>query len=73
MRGPGLTDGCGVAAGGIGEVDEVSVLPLVEALTPDGVPPGASHGQPGVSSLVPAGGKRLQFDTDCPVGGAARP
>jgi hypothetical protein len=35
MRGPGLADGCGVAAGGIGEVDDVSVLLLAEALTPD--------------------------------------
>ena len=55
---------------GIGEVDDVSVLPLLEGLTPDGVPPGASHREPGVSCLARDGGMRLQFDTDCPVGGA---
>jgi hypothetical protein len=33
-----------VAAGGIGAVDEVSVLPLVERPVPDGVPAGALRG-----------------------------
>jgi hypothetical protein len=70
MRGPGLADGCGVAAGGIGEVDDVSVHLLVEALTPDGVPPGASHVQPG-SYLVRAGGMRLRGDNGL-SGGWAR-
>ncbi len=32
--------------GDIGEVDEVSVLPLVERLTPDGAPTGALRGEP---------------------------
>src|SRR5262245_46046077 len=49
--------------GDIGEVDEVSVLPLVERLTPDSAPPGALRGEPGVSYLVRAGGTRLLFDT----------
>jgi 7,8-dihydropterin-6-yl-methyl-4-(beta-D-ribofuranosyl)aminobenzene 5'-phosphate synthase len=48
---------------GIGEVDEVSLLPLVERLTLDGAPPGALRGEPGVSYLVRAGSTRLLFDT----------
>lgn len=32
--------------GDIGEVDEVSVLPLVERLTQDGAPTGALRGEP---------------------------
>ena len=39
----------------LGEVDEVSILPLVERLTPDG---SGLNGEPGVSYLVRAGGRR---------------
>ncbi len=56
---------------GIGEVDEVSVLPLVERLTPEGARAGAFRGEPGVSYLVRAGGTRLLFDTGL-SGGRAR-
>ena len=44
----------------LGEVDEVSILPLVERLTPDG---SGLHGEPGVSYLVSAGGLRVLFDS----------
>src|SRR3974390_272866 len=44
----------------IGEVDEVSILPLVERLTPDG---SGLAGEPGVSYLVRAGGMRVLFDS----------
>ena len=44
----------------LGEVDEVSILPLVERLTPDG---GGLAGEPGVSYLVRAGGTRVLFDS----------
>jgi len=44
----------------LGEVDEVSILPLVERLTPDG---GGLVGEPGVSYLVRAGGTRVLFDS----------
>ena len=57
--------------GDIGEVDEVSVLPLVERLTPDGAGAGALRGEPGVSYLARAGGTRLLFDTRL-SGGRAR-
>ncbi|MGN6791355.1 MAG: MBL fold metallo-hydrolase [Streptosporangiaceae bacterium] len=44
----------------LGEVDEVSIVPLVERL----IPPGADlHGEPGVSYLVSAGGRRVLFDS----------
>lgn len=46
--------------GDLGEVDEVSILPLVERLVPDG---SGLHGEPGVSYLVSAGGRRLLFDS----------
>ena len=39
-----------------GEVDEVSILPLVERLTPDG---SGLTGEPGVSYLIGAGGMRV--------------
>ena len=39
----------------LGEVDEVSIVPLVERLTPDG---SGLAGEPGVSYLVRAGGIR---------------
>lgn len=45
---------------GIGEVDEVSILPLVERLAPDG---SGLRGEPGVSYLVRAGGTRVLFDS----------
>jgi 7,8-dihydropterin-6-yl-methyl-4-(beta-D-ribofuranosyl)aminobenzene 5'-phosphate synthase len=57
--------------GDIGEVDEVSVLPLVERLTPGGTGSGGLRGEPGVSYLVRAGGTRLLFDTGL-SGGRAR-
>src|SRR6266487_1413650 len=57
--------------GDIGEVDEVSVLPLVERLIPDGAGTGALRGEPGVSYLVRADGTRLLFDTGL-SGGRAR-
>jgi len=44
----------------LGEVDKVSILPLVERLTPSG---GGLHGEPGVSYLVSAGGRRVLFDS----------
>jgi 7,8-dihydropterin-6-yl-methyl-4-(beta-D-ribofuranosyl)aminobenzene 5'-phosphate synthase len=57
--------------GDIGEVDEVSVLPLVERLTADGAASGGLRGEPGVSYLVRADGTRLLFDTGL-SGGRAR-
>jgi 7,8-dihydropterin-6-yl-methyl-4-(beta-D-ribofuranosyl)aminobenzene 5'-phosphate synthase len=44
----------------LGEVDEVSILPLVERLTPEG---GGLKGEPGVSYLIRAGGRRVLFDS----------
>lgn len=44
----------------LGEVDEVSILPLVERLTPEG---GSLSGEPGVSYLVRADGTRVLFDS----------
>lgn len=44
----------------VGEVDELSVLPLVERLTRDG---SGLAGEPGVSYLVRAGGSQLLFDS----------
>jgi 7,8-dihydropterin-6-yl-methyl-4-(beta-D-ribofuranosyl)aminobenzene 5'-phosphate synthase len=44
----------------IGEVPEVSILPLVERLTPEG---SDLAGEPGVSYLVQAGGMRVLFDS----------
>jgi 7,8-dihydropterin-6-yl-methyl-4-(beta-D-ribofuranosyl)aminobenzene 5'-phosphate synthase len=44
----------------LGEVDEVSILPLVERLIPEG---GSLTGEPGVSYLVSAGGRRVLFDS----------
>jgi len=44
----------------LGEVDEVSILPLVERLTPHG---SGLAGEPGVSYLVRAGGTRVLFDS----------
>jgi 7,8-dihydropterin-6-yl-methyl-4-(beta-D-ribofuranosyl)aminobenzene 5'-phosphate synthase len=44
----------------LGEVDEVSILPLVERLTLGG---SGLHGEPGVSYLVSAGGQRVLFDS----------
>src|SRR5215471_16263946 len=46
--------------GGLGEVGEVSILPLVERLTPEG---SGLRGEPGVSYLVSAGGRRVLFDS----------
>jgi hypothetical protein len=43
----------------LGEVDEVSVLPLVERLVPEGV---GLTGEAGVSYLIRAGGTRVLFD-----------
>jgi 7,8-dihydropterin-6-yl-methyl-4-(beta-D-ribofuranosyl)aminobenzene 5'-phosphate synthase len=49
----------------LGEVDEVSILPLVERLTgdSDGHGGGRLQGEPGVSYLVRAGATTLLFDT----------
>ncbi len=44
----------------LGAVDEVSVLPLVERLVPEGV---GLTGEPGVSYLIQAGGMRVLFDS----------
>ena len=44
----------------VGEVDDVSILPLVERLTRDG---SGLAGEPGVSYLVRAGGTRVLFDS----------
>lgn len=44
----------------LGEVDEVSILPLVERLTSDD---GGLAGEPGVSYLIRAGGMRVLFDS----------
>jgi 7,8-dihydropterin-6-yl-methyl-4-(beta-D-ribofuranosyl)aminobenzene 5'-phosphate synthase len=44
----------------LGEVDEVSILPLVERLTPEG---SGLKGEPGVSYLVRAGDRRVLFDS----------
>jgi 7,8-dihydropterin-6-yl-methyl-4-(beta-D-ribofuranosyl)aminobenzene 5'-phosphate synthase len=57
---PGLRD--------LGEVDEVSILPLVERLTVDGR---GLIGEPGVSYLVRTGTTRLLFDSGL-SGGRAR-
>jgi glyoxylase-like metal-dependent hydrolase (beta-lactamase superfamily II) len=46
--------------GDLGEVDEVSILPLVERLTPEG---SGLKGEPGVSYLVRAGGRQVLFDS----------
>ncbi len=43
----------------LGEVDEVSILPVVERLVPGG---SGLAGEPGVSYLVSAGGRRVLFD-----------
>jgi hypothetical protein len=43
----------------LGEVDEVSIMPVVERLTSGG---SGLHGEPGVSYLVTAGGRRVLFD-----------
>jgi glyoxylase-like metal-dependent hydrolase (beta-lactamase superfamily II) len=44
----------------LGEVDEVSVLPLVERLVPEG---SGLAGEPGVSYLIRAGTMRVLFDS----------
>ena len=44
----------------LGEVDEVSIVPLVERLTPEG---SGLAGEPGVSYLVRAAGTRVLFDS----------
>ena len=46
--------------GGLGEVDEVAILPLVERLAGEG---SGLRGEPGVSYLVSAGGRRVLFDS----------
>ena len=46
--------------GDLGEVGEVSILPLVERLIPEG---SGLSGEPGVSYLVRAGGTRVLFDS----------
>lgn len=48
----------------IGEVDQVSILPLVERLVSDGAPEagGRLHGEPGVAYLIRAGTTTVLFD-----------
>ncbi|HXV94644.1 MAG TPA: MBL fold metallo-hydrolase [Pseudonocardia sp.] len=46
--------------GDIGEVDEVSILPLVERVTPEGTD---LRGEPGLSYLVRADGRTVLFDS----------
>jgi 7,8-dihydropterin-6-yl-methyl-4-(beta-D-ribofuranosyl)aminobenzene 5'-phosphate synthase len=48
------------ALGGIGQVDQVTILPLVERLTIDG---SGLAGEPGVCYLVQAGRTRIMFDS----------
>ena len=57
----------GQRLGDIGEVDTVSILPLVERVT---ARPGL-RGEPGVSYLVTAGPTRLLFDTGLNLAGSA--
>jgi 7,8-dihydropterin-6-yl-methyl-4-(beta-D-ribofuranosyl)aminobenzene 5'-phosphate synthase len=45
--------------GDLGGVDEVSIVPLVERLIPEG---SGLRGEPGVSYLVRAGSRRVLFD-----------
>ena len=52
----------------VGEVDDVSVLPLVERLARDG---SGLAGEPGVSYLVRAGGARVLFDSGLSGGRAS--
>jgi 7,8-dihydropterin-6-yl-methyl-4-(beta-D-ribofuranosyl)aminobenzene 5'-phosphate synthase len=54
---------------GLGEVDEVTVLPLVERLTAQG----DLQGEAGLSYLVRAGRTRLLFDTGLNMRGVDRP
>jgi 7,8-dihydropterin-6-yl-methyl-4-(beta-D-ribofuranosyl)aminobenzene 5'-phosphate synthase len=56
----------------IGEVDEVSILPLVERLTADEGGAGHLRGEAGLSYLVTAGKTRLLFDTGLNVKGQPR-
>jgi hypothetical protein len=44
----------------LGEVDEVSILPLVVRPTPDG---SALKGEPGVPYFIRSGGMRVLFDS----------
>jgi 7,8-dihydropterin-6-yl-methyl-4-(beta-D-ribofuranosyl)aminobenzene 5'-phosphate synthase len=53
----------------IGEVDELSIVPVVERLASSD----ALQGEPGVSYLVRAGTSRLLFDTGLNARGVARP
>ena len=53
----------------LGEVDEVSILPLVERLVPEGT---GLAGEPGVSYLISAGRLRVLFDSG-PRASAPRP
>ena len=48
----------------IGEVDQVSILPLVERLVPEGPASlgGRLHGEPGVAYLIQAGATTVLFD-----------
>lgn len=58
----------------IGEVDQVSILPLVERLVPGGPsgPGGRLHGEPGVSYLINAGTATVLFDVGFNPRGRAR-
>lgn len=62
---PRLTD--------LGEVDEVTILPLVERLTGSDRPGAvALRGEPGLSYLIRAGGVRLLFDAGLNLGRGPR-
>jgi 7,8-dihydropterin-6-yl-methyl-4-(beta-D-ribofuranosyl)aminobenzene 5'-phosphate synthase len=57
----------------LGEVDELSILPLVERLTAGPAGGGPLLGEPGLSYLVRAGATTLVFDTGLNLRGADRP
>lgn len=58
---------------GLGEVDGVTILPLVERLTSDGPAGGRLLGEAGLSYLVRTGDTTLLFDTGLNMRGVDRP
>jgi 7,8-dihydropterin-6-yl-methyl-4-(beta-D-ribofuranosyl)aminobenzene 5'-phosphate synthase len=57
----------------LGEVDQVTILPVVERLTREGPLSDRLRGEPGVSYLVRAGGTTLLFDTGFNMRGRSWP